>query len=248
MNIANNLVQLFQLTDSLGYSKGFSAFAKTKLHRTCSIQLNGIRHPFRLRGGSSDTSAFRQVFVFNEYDFPVSVEPKFIIDGGSNVGLAAIYFANKFPKATIVSIEPESSNFTLLKENTERYPNIHPIQSGLWSISTLLRVKDIGLGNWGYIVEETDQEDKDTFRAISISDIMKQFGVSEIDILKLDVEGSEKEIFTRNYREWLPKTRVLVVELHDRLKEGCSRALFSALLEYKFSVEQKGENLVCTRN
>lgn len=247
MNINRNLIQLFQITDALGYGKGISTFAKIKLKNTNSISIPGVKHPFKLRAGTSDINAFNQVFVYQEYNFPVDFEPKFIIDGGSNVGLAAIYFANKFPNATIVSIEPESGNFKLLTENTKPYPNVKPIQSGIWSSSTFLRIRDLGLGNWGFVVEETDKEDKDTFRAVSIPDIMKQFAKTEADIVKLDIEGAEKEVFTKNYREWMPNTRILVVELHDRMKKGCSRAFFSALLEYDFSVEQMGENLVCTR-
>ena len=122
---------------------------------------------------------------------------------------------------------------------------IHPLQSGIWSTSTFLKVRNIGLGNWGFIVEEQKEEDNDTFQAISINDILKIFNKSQIDILKLDVEGAEKEIFTSNYHDWLPNTRVLIVELHDRMKKDCSKALFKALLNYDFTVEQLGENLVC---
>ncbi len=244
MNIKRNLVELFQYVEALGWTGGLRIFAKVKFNSTDNIKLQSVKHSFKLRSGSSDVNAFRQVFIYNEYNFEVS-EPTFIIDGGSNIGLAAIYFANKFPSATIVSIEPEAENFNLLKANTSKYQMIHPLQSGIWSTSTFLKVRNIGLGNWGFIVEEQKEEDNDTFQAISINDILKIFNKSQIDILKLDVEGAEKEIFTSNYHDWLPNTRVLIVELHDRMKKDCSKALFKALLNYDFTVEQLGENLVC---
>jgi FkbM family methyltransferase len=244
MNVKRNLVELFQYIETLGWTSGLNIFTKVKFNSTENIKLKNLRYPFTLRSGSSDINAFRQVFIYNEYNFDVP-QPNFIIDGGSNIGLAAIYFANKFPNATIVSIEPESENFNLLKANTNKYNTIHPLKSGIWSTSTFLKVKNIGLGNWGFIVEEQEEEDADTFRAISISDILKKFNRTQIDILKLDVEGAEKEIFSTNYQEWLPNTRVLIVELHDRMKKDCSKALFKALLNYDFTVEQLGENLVC---
>jgi FkbM family methyltransferase len=247
MNVTRNLGELFQYVDVLGWSNGLSVFTKVKLKKTDSIRLKGVKHPITLRSGTSDIYAFKQVFILLEYAFEAHGEPKFIIDGGSNVGLAAVYFANRFPKATIVSIEPESSNFEMIKRNTQAYPAVHPIKSGLWSSSTFLKIRDLGLGNWGFVVEEQDHEDKDTFRAVSIGDLMKQFNQKEIDILKLDVEGAEKEIFTKNYEEWLPYTNILVVELHDRMKKGCSKAFFKAMIDHDFSIHQLGENLICTR-
>lgn len=245
MNIRRNLVELFQYIEVFGWTSGVKIFSKIKFNSTDRLKLKGVQHPIKLRSGSSDINAFRQVFLYKEYNFETT-EPQFIIDGGSNIGLAAIYFANKFPQATIVSIEPELENFNLLKENTREYKTIHPIQSGIWNNTTFLKVKNIGLGNWGFIVEEHSAEDADTFRAISIGDILKKFNQPEIDILKLDVEGAEKEIFSSNYQNWLPVTKILIVELHDRMKKGCSKAFFKALLEYDFTVEQLGENLICT--
>lgn len=247
MNIQRNLVELFQYIEVFGWTSGINTFTKIKFNSTDRIKLKDIQYPIKLRSGSSDVNAFRQVFLYKEYNFETA-EPHFIIDGGSNIGLAAVYFANKFPKATIVSIEPESKNFNLLKENTSAYKTIHPIQSGIWNKTTFLKVRNIGLGNWGFIVEEQLEEDADTFKAISIGDILKKFKQEQIDILKLDVEGAEREIFTSNYQDWLPVTKILIVELHDRMKKGCSRAFFNAMLEYNFSVEQLGENLICTND
>lgn len=247
MKIRRNLSELFQFADVLGWGKGLSTFAKIKLRSNSPIHLNGIKHPFRIRTGSSDVIAFRQVFILREYNFKVSFEPKFIIDGGSNIGMAAIYFANKYPSAAIVSVEPETSNYDLLVANTKAYPAVRPLKSGIWNKSSFLRVKDLGYGNWGFIVEELDEETPDSFRATSIADIMKLAGQKEIDILKLDIEGAEKEVFSEGYRDWLPVTKVLVVELHDRMKDGCSKAFFKAMLEYDFEIEMMGENLVCQR-
>ena len=76
---------------------------------------------------------------------------------------------------------------------------------------------------------------------------MKKMDWDHIDILKLDVEGAEKEIFSSNYEDWLPKTKVLIIELHDRMRKGCSKVVFSAISEYNFSLDISGENLVFTK-
>lgn len=95
------------------------------------IKRPDCRFPFVLRFPSSDPDTFEQIFVSNEYDFLVETQPQIIVDAGANIGLASIYFANNYPEAKIIAIEPEQSNFELLKKNVAPYPNIIPLQAAL---------------------------------------------------------------------------------------------------------------------
>ena len=117
-------------------------------------------------------------------------------------------------------------------------------KSGVWNRSAELVVKDLGYGNDSLVVEEVPGPVAGSVPAFGIDDIMVKMGWEHIDILKLDVEGSEKEIFRSNFEDWLPKTRVLIIELHDRIREGCSKAVLAALSGYDFSLRIAGENLV----
>ena len=247
MDIRSNLIELFKYAYRLGPVNGISNLLKVYTGNMNNIRIKGFKHPFKLRKSSSDVAVFNQVFIEKEYNFDAGFSPRFIIDGGGYVGLAALYFANLYPDAKIVSVEPESDNYNLLVENTRAYGNIDTIQSGIWNKSAYLKVKDVGLGNWGFIVEEYDKEDAETFKALSISDIMAQYQVDEIDILKLDIEGAEKEVFTHDYDRWLPKTKILIVELHDRKKKGCSSAFMKAMVNYDFNIHPMKENLICIR-
>jgi hypothetical protein len=80
--------------------------------------------------------------------------------------------------------------------------------------------------------------------AICIPTIMKQQGWPVIDLLKIDIEGSEKEIFSTNYEAWLPQVRMLLVEVHDNMQMGSSAAVFRATSQYNFSFDMKHENLI----
>lgn len=166
-----------------------------------------------------------------------------IIDAGANIGLASVYFANKFKKSTIYSIEPEESNFELLKKNTEKYTNITPIQAGIWSHKTQLSIKDSADGEWAFEVYETPNNEN-AIKAIAFDNIMDKYNFEIIDILKVDIEGSEKEVFSKNYEKWLPKTKILIVETHDRMKKGTSKAVFNAITDYDFGCEILGENFL----
>lgn len=250
MRLRRNLIQYFQLTDALGWANGTAAFIGSKKQKPGRYQLysTGIKSPITLRGKTFDFNTFRQVFVYREYNFEMPFAPKSIIDGGGNIGLASVFFANRFPEAKIICIEPDADNFDLLKFNTQLYPNIKPIQAGVWHKPAYLRVVDNGYGHWGFMVKEVEAHEPNAIYSVSINQLMEENQLQEIDLLKLDIEGSEKEVLTENYQSWLPKTKVLVIELHDRMKAGTTKAFFKAIASYDFSTEQIGENMVCYRS
>lgn len=225
--------------------QGLLFLIKIYFNKNRTIEFNHSKFPFpiSLRNGTSDILTFRQVFFDEEYQIENINEPKVIIDCGANIGLSAVYFKNKYPNSTIIAVEPEHSNYELLVRNTVKYDNIHCLEGGIWNKSTNLEIKDIGLGNWGFIIEESDIETNNSIKAYTIDDILTKFQIEQIDILKIDIEGSEKELFSTNFNHWLPKTRIIVIELHDRLKVGCSKALFNALADFNYSIAFRGENL-----
>src|SRR5665213_1362795 len=74
-------------------------------------------HPFFYRYGTSDASALNEVLFRkgkkSEYYFPLDEEPKVILDIGGHIGDSAIYYALKYPKARIYTVEPVRANFDL---------------------------------------------------------------------------------------------------------------------------------------
>ena len=76
----------------------------------------------------------------------------------------------------------------------------------------------------------------------------KILNVKKLDILKIDIEGAEHELFKNNYDTWLPNTRCLIIELHDRMRNRSSQNFFKAISKYDFSYSHQGENLVFINN
>jgi FkbM family methyltransferase len=200
-----------------------------------------------LRKNTSDESVFWQVFVEREYDFPLSIEPKLIIDGGANVGCTTLWFAEKFPQAKIIAIEPEESNFKVLQENIKQLSNVNAIRAGIWDKNVDLQAKDIGLGNWAFEIMEAKENEKNKFPSLTIDKILADSGFAEIDILKLDIEGAEKEIFSAGYEAWLGRVKVLIIELHEYLRSGINKAFYEAIAKYDFKQFKKGEKIILIR-
>ena len=75
---------------------------------------------------------------------------------------------------------------------------------------------------------------------------MKEQGIDHIDLLKIDIEGAEREIF-RDPSSWIGKVDALIVELHERMKPGCNRSFYGGAtgLDHEWS---QGENVYLTRS
>jgi FkbM family methyltransferase len=228
--------------------QGILVYLKIKLNRTSGIAIPGIRFPLTMRPGPMDRTTFREIFIRREYDIdlPSAIKPTVIIDAGANIGFTSVFLANRYAGARIFSIEPDEANFNYLVKNVKHYPSVTPIQSALWSKKEMIQVVDRGYGDRGFMIEKN--EENNSLLAISLDDLLDQFQLKHIDILKMDIEGSEKEVFGAHYDRWLPVTKCLIIELHDRMKPGCSKAVFNAMARYDFSLSIKGENLVFVNN
>lgn len=217
------------------------------------ISLRSLQFPVNLRPNSSDLKVFHQIFTFKEYGMNLGFVPRFIIDAGANIGLSAVFFSNKFPGVKIVAIEPEKSNFKMLEINTKDYENIVLAKRALSNYSNVsFNVVDKGYGNWGFIIEiegtKNTSKVVDTVKTITIDDILNTYNLEYLDLLKIDIEGGEKQLFENNYENWLPKTKCIIIELHDGITKGSSKSFFKAISKYDFSYFNRGENLLFINN
>lgn len=86
------------------------------------------------------------------------------------------------------------------------------------------------------------------FEALGLGELAEKHPSGCIDLLKLDIEGSEKELFEDpNCHRWLSRMKMIFVELHDRLKPGCTAAMEKAIAPYGFERMSRGSNLVLIR-
>lgn len=215
------------------------AYDKTILHE---FRLKGFEHPVFLRAIRADMQSFVNTFIEPYLEkMPYLPEAGFVIDGGANIGYTAILFANWWPLAQIISIEPDRENYELTLKNTALYPNVNVLHGAVWNKTAQLQI-EAGQED-GFVVRETGRDEKDIkpenlATGFSIRALMEEYQQTRIGFLKLNVEGSEKEIFSEGYEAWLPKTAALLVELHDGKNPGSSKAVFSAVCRYDLAVAE----------
>ncbi len=188
-----------------------------------------IEHPFQLRSPSSDVATYKHIFRRREYEFDCEVEPQTILDAGANSGLASIYFANRYPNARIIAVEPEQANYELLVKNVAPYPQVIPVRAALWNRNETIELVDPGLGEWGYMTRAASDPEitaplLQEVEGITVDQLMQRYQLSSIDLMKLNVEGAEREIF-EDCGGWIDRVHAVVVKMHDRLKPGCQSSV-----------------------
>lgn len=231
--------------DKYGFLKGAGLYFDIRLGRLSKIKVPGIKAPFFLREDTTDRAMFDQAFLQDDYKINFSFEPEVIIDAGANIGFFSILMKNRFPGAKIICIEPDTENCEVLKKNLNPYKNVEIVNAGLWNSLTKLTVLDKYNAGYSAMVVEEDPIDGKV-DAITMDSLMKAHGLEQVDILKIDIETSEKELFSNNYEQWLPRVRMIIIELHDWLKPGCSRMFFEAINKKfsKYSYSVCGENTI----
>jgi FkbM family methyltransferase len=213
--------------------------------RIVSLSLPGFEHPVWLRPAGSDYYTFHQVFTEFQYEHGLTIEPSFIIDAGANIGFASVFFAKKYPDAQIFSIEPDAQNFEILLKNTAPYPNVRCLRGAVWPVESRLAITNPNQGNpAAYTVRPVEPSPSDSLSAFTPLSLLRLAKRDHIDLFKIDIEGGELELFSSGCEEWLSRTSVLLVELHDLQRPGCGQAFFQSICGRRFSYFQRGETSI----
>ncbi|MBV9999244.1 MAG: FkbM family methyltransferase [Verrucomicrobia bacterium] len=211
------------------------------------------KYPLRARPKTSDRSVFWRVFACREYlRMGEPADPGLIIDCGSNVGYSCAYFLTHFPSSYVIAVEPDAGNFDLLKTNLAPYGNrCRLVNSAIWSKPAGLVFEESTLSESEQCrrVREARHDEKPAMIATDIGRLLKESGFDRISILKMDIEGSELEVFSSNYVEWLARVDHLLIELHG---EECAAAFEKAVASQPFVLSQPDKSryeelVVCRR-
>lgn len=232
-----------------GLFKAVGNFKKisSKNSRLQTLKIAGYKEPIYFRSNSTDVHLVKSILYAEEYNVDLrGVSPLNVVDVGANVGYTSIYFSNKFPNARVFSFEPEPESFDLLLKNAEAYSNVILSNEAIWSVKTKLSASSEKYDSWSFGLKESSEEGLgENFQAIAVNDILERID-GEIDILKMDIEGAEKDLFIPENTAWLKFVKVIIIELHDRKIPGCSESLYKSLIfnEIKFTQKNEGYNTV----
>ena len=198
------------------------------------IYLPFLGRTLYFRKKTKDKETFKEIFNQNIYNIKLPIDPKLIIDAGSNTGFASLFFKIKYPKAKIISLEIETENVKMIKKNLKGYQDIEIIQKGLFNKKSFFKIEDPYHATNSFVIKEVTSGENYDIESITIDEILNSKNEDNIDILKIDIEGAEKDLFEKNYENWLPKVKIIMVETHDRMIPNCSYSVMKAVNDYNF--------------
>jgi FkbM family methyltransferase len=143
-----------------------------------------------------------------------------IIDGGPNIGLFSLWIARQAP-CRIVAFEPVSRNYEMLLENLGQagITTVDAKRAGLSGVPGYATMTSSPRSFDHRLVPRRGGAAPEAVPTYSLAQAIAFVG-DEVDLCKLDIEGSERDVFEAVEDETLRKVRRFVIEYHDNMRPG----------------------------
>lgn len=211
-----------------------AARGKASSGQLAEFHFPGLAHPVYVRPGGTDADIAEAALVRQYHgclkpNFTVSL----IIDAGAYAGYTSVFFANRYPNAKIIALEPDRENFSLAKRNLTPYCNrVKLLNAAVWYKSGSVRVFTAQRSDSTRVVE-SDGKDGYDCTGVDLMSLLKQSGEKRISIFKCDIEGAEQFIFNSDADNWIAKTDSILMEIHGQKARD---AVYSAMRRHPFKV------------
>jgi FkbM family methyltransferase len=177
--------------------------------------------------------------IFFRREYPVRREMRTIVDAGANIGLFSLFAAVTAPAARVLALEPFPATYDRLSRNI-RANSLHERVTCLplaLAGHNGTRVMD-GRPTIGSQFRSLQPQENGTasvaVEAASLDSLLDGEALDRVDMLKLDIEGSEYEVVAGASDGALCRCAVIALEYHPG---GDKEAMFDRLRGLGFRLE-----------
>ncbi|MEU6957628.1 FkbM family methyltransferase [Streptomyces sp. NPDC045714] len=194
----------------------------------------------RVRRNQSDLMVLWEVLLHCSYDLVAEYGVRMperldtIVDLGANTGLASAYLCARYRPRVLLAVEPVPDNVAVLRGNARlsgtdwrieeaavgsRAGSAELFVSGLWDSCTthpeVARARRTDPDR----LEPLMPRPAVSARMLSMPDLFDRHGLATIDLLKVDIEGGESDLFAEP-EPWMNRVDRIVAEIHDKYIDG----------------------------
>ncbi len=168
------------------------------------------------------------------------LNPSVIFDGGANVGKYSLLINQMMPDTLIYSFEPVNATFKILKKNVNGIDKITPVNQGLYKNDCKKEINIFPSNTHSSLVDiygwKNKTKEKQSIELIKGDDFMKENNISEINFLKLDVEGAEYDAIL-GFEEHIENGKIKMIQFEYGYINISTKRL---LIDFYTYLESKG--------
>jgi FkbM family methyltransferase len=195
---------------------------------------------FQIDPQSSDRATVTEVFIDKPYvsHSGYAIAPHdVVVDVGANIGAYTIYAASRFPSVSVFALEPVKELRKRLEHNVRR--------NGLTNVVTFpfaLGGKDSEETIWvdgssSSIVYDNNSGKSEVIHTTTFAHFLERSGLGYVDVLKMDIEGAEFDVFQTLTPVVLRRIHRVTMEFHKVSEEKSARALVMQLHTNGFRID-----------
>jgi FkbM family methyltransferase len=177
-------------------------------HKTGIIKFDGLQLIYN--DATALMGMYNEIFYQEHYKFISSVKEPIIIDCGANIGLSVLYFKMLAPKASVIAIEADPDVAEILKKNLEiNNCQAEIVTKAVWTTNNEILSFGKAGADAGSLFSTANVTLVETIR---LKDIIEKY--SEIELLKIDIEGAEIDVI-KDCKTVLFKVKKVFIEFHS---------------------------------
>jgi FkbM family methyltransferase len=213
------------------------------------LGLAGLRYPYvlTLRAGeriplqeTTDLKTFWQVFLHHVYR--VQPTDRIILDIGANIGLFTLYAARAAPQARIFALEPFPATFARLLTTVHDHhlePRVTCLNYAATGAPGIRTMRDVATPSQRRsLTSPATAIPGIQVRGKALDQIFDENSLRRVDLLKMDIEGSEYEVLLATPEKVLAQVRRIALEYHGDSAPYSKEQIFQHL-------DQTGFRLIC---
>lgn len=172
-----------------------------------------------------------------------------IVDLGANIGTETLRFSKLYPLAKIISVEANKDNFERLKKNVSSNKKISPVHAAIWSSDVKLKLVSASTDSQAWHLVEVAHEGEFDMKGMTFEKILNDHSINHIDVLKIDIEGAERQLFDLSSDKWIANVSCFIIEVPDNDSPGTTQMIYRAFERNGINVNTyvNGENIVFVR-
>ena len=190
------------------------------------LHLRRLSFPYEFTTGSGDRLLLQTHhdlitvwIIFFRHEYVVEESDRTILDLGANIGAFSLFASREAPRAQIYAFEPFPRTLEQLRGNLAR--------NGLESRVTLYACAVTGAGGSRHMDLQSGPDQSRGLlepgsdrglpvQTTTLSQILVENALTDVDLMKIDVEGSEHEVLCSTSSDMLRRIRRIAMEYHPK--------------------------------